>query len=178
MELSKGKIGEVVYVPEYQGNRDLPQDERLSVVIKPLRRVDFLAQMGWEEATEEVLRWRDKELKRFIQNPEYGELIKQLPLSILKGMRQFVGHISGFRNFIFDGEEKTDPAEIYLLLAGEAAEGVEDLGEDDIPQTLVGELQQAVVKTYRLKGEDLKNWLGQCAGLSNPSTTAQPAPTE
>lgn len=155
MELSK-QVGAFTLVPEYDGNRDLPESERLSLTIKPLRRLDLMAQMGWLHNPDEVYRWRDEELKQWINNPAYGKEINQLPLELLIGMRQFVGQTSEFRNFLVEGRALEDPAEVFLNIAGETGD-----------TTLIGEIQDAITQTAILNGDELKNFVRQCGGSSN-----------
>jgi len=168
MDLGQGKQGIFSYVPEYGDNRELPETERLSLDIRPVRRIDLLAQMGWTESPEEVYKWRDETQKAFIDNPEYGELILQIPFTVLTGWRQFIGHCSGFRNFVFDGEEKTDPAEIFLLLAGEI----------NTDGSLIGMIQNVITQTATLSGDALKNFKGECVGLSIQTNIAADANTD
>ena len=168
MELSSGKIGNFTYVPKYRGNRDLPENERLSLTIKPLRRIDLMVMAGWEDEPDQIYRWRDRALKRFIDDPEYGDLIKQIPLSVLCGMRQFVEHTCDFRNFHFGGEEKTDPIEIFLELAGEL----------NREENLIAEIQDVIRRTATLTEDELKNWLRQCGGWNDPNCTAPSVPAD
>lgn len=110
--------------------------------------------------------WRDEVLKEELADPEYGDLIKQLPAHFLQGMRQFMDHTKGFRNFVFDGKEETSGARIFLNLAGQ-------LNEDD---NLVVEIQNVIKKSADLEGEELKNFFWQCGSETSQPSIADSAP--
>lgn len=168
MELGNSSILWLRYVPTYRGNRDLPEDQRLSLEIRKLRSVDILAQAGLIENDDAAFAWRDEVLKDHLADPDYGALVKQLPAHILNGMRQFMDHTKGFRNFVFDGKEETDPARIFFNLAGNMAEA----------DNLIIEIQNVIKKSASLEGEELKNFFWQCGTENSQPSIADSAPGE
>lgn len=166
MELGNNTILWLRYVPTYRGNRDLPEDQRLSLEIRKLRSVDILAQAGLADNDDAAFAWRDEHLKEHLADPDYGDLVKQLPAHFLNGLRQFASHTRGFRNFIFNGKEETDGAKIFFNLAG-------NLSDSD---NLIIEIQNVIKKSASLEGEELKNFFWQCGTESSQPSTASDAP--
>lgn len=156
MEL--GGLRWIRLVPEFGGNRDLPEAEQLSLEIERMRTAEVMAAAGSDLGKNEA--WLKSEaMKRWVEDPEFGPLIRQYDRPTLAVFRQFVEHTRGFRNFVFEGREVTDPAEIFLRS----------------PAELSGEITSCINAAARLSGQALKNFVLLCAG-SNSETSAQPAP--
>lgn len=160
MELGNNSILWLRYVPTFKGNRDLPEEQRLSVEVRKLRSMDILAQASQMDNEDAAFAWRDEHLKDHLADPDYGELVKQLPAHFITGLRQFMEHTRGFRNFVFNGKEETDGAKIFFNLAGQMTE----------KDNLIIEIQDVIKKSADLEGEELKNFFWQCdSGNSQPS---------
>jgi hypothetical protein len=140
------------YAPTWKGNRDLPESEQLSLEIKRLRPVDTL----YEESEESINQWRDEQLKRWINDPDYGDAITQMPLDVLRLIKRFTTHTRKFENFVFGGEEKTDPVEIFLNIPNPTTSSQKD--------SLIMEIIQVLGETAHLTGEELKNYAARPDG--------------
>ena len=179
--LLKTKIGSFRYVPHYGGNRDLPDAERMSFMLRPVTRLERLAQLKWGDA-DELTAWRNEALAELLK-ADYGPLIPQLPTNLQASMRQFVEHVSEPQNVAIEdetGEPRTltDPGEIYLELIQEdwesTAKRIERTGsasgftdpEDASKCGLVAEIQYVLGQTAELSGDELKNFPSLCAGSS------------
>lgn len=143
------------YTPNWKGNRDLPESEQLSVEIKRLRPVDTL----YEESEESINKWRDEQLKRWINDPEYGDAITQMPLDVLRLIKRFATHTRKFQNFVFGGEEKTDPVEIFLNIPNPTTSSQKD--------SLIMEIIQVLGETAHLTGQELKNYAARPDGSTS-----------
>lgn len=146
MELGDGRIGWFLFVPRFNGNKDLPEEDRISMEIRKLRGVDICAMSDSPGALEA---WRDEVLDEWLKHPEYGEKIKRFPPNVLNGMRQFVENSRNWHNVVFDGKRATDPVEIFLLLSS---------------TDLVVEVNTAITTASQLYGDRLKNFVRACAG--------------
>lgn len=140
------------YTPTWKSNRDLPESEQLSLEIKRLRPVDTL----YEESENTVNEWRDEQLKRWINDPEYGEAITQMPIEVLRLIKRFATHTRKFQNFVFGGEEKTDPVEIFLNIPNPTTSSQTD--------SLIMEIIRVLGETAHLTGEELKNYAARPDG--------------
>lgn len=107
MEL--GGIKWVRYVPEFGGNRDLPDDERMSLELKRLTAAELLA---GDKSADDLAAWRDEKIKGL--DGEYAETFKAIKAEHLAGIYSFVTYTRGFRNFLFDGEALDDGLLIAL----------------------------------------------------------------
>ncbi|MAB57680.1 MAG: hypothetical protein CL524_09060 [Aequorivita sp.] len=140
------------YVPVWKNNRSLSEEEQLSLKIKRLRPIDTL----YEENEKDIFKWRDKELKRYIENPEYTDQIKGMPLEVLKLIKRFSGHTKDFKNFLFDGDEKTDPIDVFLNIPNPTS--------DSQDNSLIMEIISVLSETAHLTGEELKNYVARPDG--------------
>ena len=89
------------YRPKWKGNLDLPEDEQLSLEIKRLKPIDTL----YEDDEEKINQWRDQNLTKFLNDPEYADNIKNMSSEVLRLVKRFVSHTRNFKNFVFDGQE-------------------------------------------------------------------------
>ena len=124
------------YVPKWKDNRDLDEGEQLSLEIKRMKPIDTL----YDDDEETVHAWRDEHLKRWLDDPEQGAGVRQMPLDVLKLLKRFAKHTRGFKGFVFDGVEKTDPIDIFL----------------NIPNP-----------TAHMTGDELKNFVGRVDGSTS-----------
>ena len=184
----KQKIGSFRYVPHYAGNRALPDAERMSFLLRPVTRLELVAQAQWANA-DELTAWRGKALAEHLKHEEYGALIPQLPAQFQVGLRQFIEHVSMPQNVQMEDEDGTtrtltDPVEIYLEMAGEdwdvgmvKADGGFASLEEAAEFGLIAEIQYVLNTSATLRGDERKNFLSLCAGSSQPTATvAAPAP--
>lgn len=169
MELAADVIDWFELVPVFNGNRDLPPEHRLSLEVKNLSQLDLMNQRGWErEGRMET--WRDQILK-----PQWGSdgviwpQIMELSPEMLRGVRQFIAYTRSFKNFVFNGQEVTDPIRIAVRLMA---------GSNDLENGLFVEINGALNKAVNLSGDALKNFVAQCGGLAPPTNTAPPAPED
>ena len=101
MELGQGGITTLTFVPEYDGNRSAPEDQRFSVQVKPLRAADQMGHMN--ETPERLLVWRDDALKAWLDNAEFGPQIRRFSSELLLTMRLFVEQVTAPRGFFNNG---------------------------------------------------------------------------
>jgi hypothetical protein len=188
--LLKKQIGSFRYTPHYGNNRDLPERERMSVRIRPMTRLELVAQAGWEDDGGMAV-WRREALAKHEADPGYGKLIAQLPATIQAGLRQFVEHVSEPLNVVIedaDGErhELTDAAEMFLHLVAEDMDSLSRrseaqrsggfaTAEEAAAFGLIAEIQWVVGQTAMLRGDELKNFASLCGGSNCLQSTATPA---
>jgi len=188
--LLKKQIGSFRYAPHYGGNRDLPEGERMSFRIRPMTRLELIAQTRWSEDGAMAL-WRKEALAKHEAHPQYGKLIGQLPTNIQAGLRQFVEHVSEPVGVVIedaDGErhELEDAAEIFLHLVAEDMEGLMRRSdkqradgfatvEEAAEFGLIAELQWVIGQTAMLRGDELKNFASLCGGSNCRQSTASSA---
>jgi hypothetical protein len=171
MELGTGGIDWFTYVPEFRGNRDLPEDQRLSLEIRCLRPVDMLAE--FDDSPDQLYRWRDEALATQLEDPDYGPQIKRFGLEVLQTMRVFVEHTRGFRNFVFGGQALGDPAEVFVRLPISPDQDAPERGKG-----ITQEINEVIKATAGMEADDLKNYVAQCSGISLATTqTSTDAPT-
>lgn len=143
------------YVPEWKDNRELDESEQLSLEIKRLRPIDTL----YEEDEETIHKWRDDALKRWIDDPEYGAAIKQMPVEVLKLFKRFASHTRGFKGFVFDGVEKTDAIDIFLHVPNPTTATQEN--------SLIMEIVTVLGNTSHMTGDELKNFVARLDGSTS-----------
>ena len=141
------------YVPEWKGNRDLNEDEQLSLEIKRLKPINTL----YDEDDEAIHKWRDEHLKTWLDDPEHGGNVRQMPVEVLKLLKRFVNHTRGFKGFVFDGVEKTDPIDIFLNIPHPPTTSQND--------SLIMEIVQVLGETAHMTGDELKNFVARQDGL-------------
>ena len=98
------------YRPFWKNNRELPEDEQLSLQIKRLKPIDTL----YEDNEKDLNKWRDDNLKKYLDDSDYSQQVKQMPVEVLKLIKRFSSHTKDFKNFLFDGKEKTEPIDVFL----------------------------------------------------------------
>ena len=141
-----------------------------------MSELEALARQSWNMDDQAMYAWRDEALKDRLfkddgtpKEDDEANLIRQLGPGFLVNMRIFAQHTRKFRNFIIDGAHLDDPIEVFICLAGDLSGGT----------LLVSEIKTAFEAASVLKGDELKNFVGQCAGESNPETsTVPPVQTE
>ena len=143
------------YVPTWKGNRDLDEDEQLSLEIKRLKPINTL----YDEDDEALHRWRDEHLKQWLDDPEHGEGIRQMSADVLRLVKRFAAHTRGFKNFIFDGEAKTDPIDIFLNIPNPATQSQSD--------SLIAEIMTVLGETAHMTGDELKNFAARLDGFTS-----------
>ena len=116
MDFGTGGIGLwVPFVPTYGGNRDAPPEARCSLEIRLMRPVDQMAMIS--ETDETIFRWRKERLAAWLEDEDTGPMIRRYSVEVLRVMRMLDDHTRGWSGFLFDGEEVTDPVELFLRLA-------------------------------------------------------------
>ena len=81
------------YIPKWKGNRDLDEGEQLSLEIKRMKPIDTL----YDDDEASVHAWRDEHLKRWLDDPEQGAGVRQMPVDVLKLLKRFANHTRGFK---------------------------------------------------------------------------------
>lgn len=146
-----GAVNRFRYEPEWNGNRDLPEGERIGVTIHALRAIDVLL-----DTTDEDLRhWREE-----VACPaDLKDELMAVPLSTLRLLRLCVNHTTEIRGFEFEGlkEPVTDPLEAFLRLP---------YGAD----TLLAEIVTEINRASTLSEDDLGNSESPSAGTPTPTT--------
>jgi hypothetical protein len=158
----------VDFRPVADDNRKKDAGDQVYCQIKRLSSLELLAQQSWLDVPAQLFRWRDETLKAYLADPDSDEAAAILELSpmTLGSMRQFVECSKDHRNFRdADGQEFSDPVDIYLNLAGDASGGME----------LIAEVQSGIKGLSRVKGDDLKNFAARCSGLKVLESTAPTA---
>ena len=143
------------YVPEWKGNRDLEETEQLSLEIRRLKPIDTL----YDEEEERIHRWRDEHLKQWLDDPEHGDGIRQMSIDILKLLKRFATHTRGYKGFVFDGIEKTDPIDIFLNIPNPATQSQSD--------SLITEIVTVLGETSHMTGNELKNFVARLDGSTS-----------
>jgi hypothetical protein len=163
----------VRYVPTWKGNRELPEDEQLALEIRRLRPVDDLATIS----NADMLRWRDKELKVWIDKPEYKEQILGASVDALRMLRRLKDDTRNWEHFEFERGGSwvalDDPIEIFL-------HGPSPLGQDQT-EGLFAEIFRAMNDIASATEDELKNLIAQCGGTSSESaedTDARTVPAD
>ena len=114
------------YIPTWNGNRDLPENEQLSLTIK---RLSGATALSYGNGFGNLQAWRNRKFKKYLtldkkglpvpaydQEQDIGRSLMEISEAQLSDLRVFVEHTSNFKNFLFGGEEKTDPLEIYFAI--------------------------------------------------------------
>ena len=130
------------YVPKWKDNRDLDEGEQLSLEIKRMKPIDTL----YDDDEETVHAWRDEHLKRWLDDPE-------------QGAGRFAKHTRGFKGFVFDGMEKTDPIDIFLNIPNPTTSAQDN--------SLIMEIVQVLGETAHMTGDELKNFVGRVDGSTS-----------
>ena len=166
MEFGAGSLEWLRFVPDYHGNRKLPEGERISVEIRRLRSIDLMAMAEVDE--DELCAWRDRHFAQYADelDSEVMDTVKRLPLSIVRTLRIFVEHARDFRNFLFDGVAETDPTKIFLQLP---------LVPNETPLTEM--IAEAIAKTAGLGADEIKNYEARLAGTPTQRKRAARAST-
>lgn len=147
-----GGITEFRYVPEWNGNRDLPDNEKLSLTVLPLRAADVLS----DDDDADVVRWRDMQ---DVPDDLVGPLAS-LPLYNLRLLRTAAAHTTDLQGFDFgDAGQVTSPLEAFLRLS---------YGEND----LLLEILRTINQTAKLTEDELKNFVALSAGTNSPPPTS------
>ena len=108
-----GSITETEYVPEWNGNRDLPEGERLSLKIVPLRAMDVLH----DGTVEDIYSWRDR-LKDV--SAEAWQALASATPSQLRLLRVVITHTKNLKGFKFGDEAVSAPIEVWPRLSARA----------------------------------------------------------
>jgi hypothetical protein len=143
------------YIPKWKDNRDLDEGEQLSLEIKRMKPIDTL----YDDDEETVHAWRDEHLKRWLDDPEQGAGVRQMPLDVLKLLKRFAKHTRGFKGFVFDGVEKTDPIDIFLNIPNPTTSAQDN--------SLIMEIVQVLGETAHMTGDELKNFVGRVDGCTS-----------
>ena len=148
------------YVPEFNGNRDLPADERISVEIERMRTAEIMAQIS--QGQDNMDRWMSSEaLRPWTEGGEFAPIIREWDDSTKRVFRQFVEHTRAWRNVTLGGNPAGDPVEIFL----------------STPFGFTSEITMAINAASRLSGQALKNFVRLCDG-SQSGLSALDAPTD
>lgn len=170
MEL--GGMTEFRHVPQFRGNRDLPEDKQVSVMVKRLTAIDVLQDL----TPEQLHRWRDEAFHRWAVTEKEGNEervlefekeaagLEMVPTEMLTVFRRVITHTHGFRNISYNGREVTDAAEIFLL-----ARIPDSLDQTD---NLLVELYNVLRDTASMTDEELKNWSTPSTGGTTPQSTS------
>lgn len=140
------------YEPQWKGNRDLPEGERLKLQIRRLRPVDLYG----DENDERLIAWRDKVLKPQYEGKEEWESIETFPAQILGIYKRLTTHTRNWQGFEFEDGVKTDPVDIALNLP--TPTGL------DQTEGVIWEIISVLNQTANLNGDELKNFDGPAAG--------------
>ena len=166
--MESGGLAEFRYVPQIRGNRDLPADKQVSVMVKRLTALDVLQDL----TPEQLNKWRDKAFHRWATTEKDGdeervtgfegiaEGLEMVPPEMLAIFRRVISHTHGYRNITVGGEAITDPAEIFLR-----ARIPDSL---DQRHNLLVELYNTLRETAALTDEELGNWLTPSDGGNTP----------
>lgn len=82
-----------------------------------------------------------------------------MPVEVIKLLKRFANHTRGFKGFIFDGMEKTDPIDIFLNIPNPTTSAQEN--------SLIMEIVQVLGETAHMTGEELKNYVGRADGSTS-----------
>ena len=153
-----GGLTEFRYVPKFRGNRDQPEEEQVSVMVKRLSAIDVL-----QELTEDQLfSWRDEAFHDWAITEKEGdeetvkgfqgiaEGLDLLPASMLLAFRKVVQHTHGYRNITHGDRTITKAQEIFLLAR------IPDTFEQE--GNLLVELLAVLRETAALTDDELKNY--------------------
>ena len=143
------------YIPKWKGNRDLDEGEQLSLEIKRMKPIDTL----YDDDEASVHAWRDEHLKRWLDDPEHGAGVRQMPVEVLKLLKRFANHTRGFKGFVFDGVEKTDPIDIFLNIPNPTTSAQDN--------SLIMEIVQVLGETAHMTGDELGNFVGRADGSTS-----------
>ena len=160
MDVGVGGYRTFRYVPEFNGNRALPEAEQVSVEVVRPSTAQRLAQQGPTPAA--LHAWRDQALAPWLADAELAEAVPQLGVEVLLLMRTVAQHTRDWRGLTLDGRALTDPLEVCLRaplpLAGERA--------------LIREVYDVIQEAGDLTGVALGNFARQCAGSCSGTTPA------
>lgn len=81
-----------------------------------------------------------------------------MSVDILKLLKRFSSHTRGYRGFVFDGVEKTDPIEIFLNIPNPATAQQSD--------SLISEIVIVLGETAHMTGDELKNFSARLDGFT------------
>lgn len=171
-----------LYVPEANGrggtdNKDAEPERRIDIEIRRATSLELLAQRAATADPGKIYRWRDDVLGPQMVDAATGqekpeaELIRQLDVETLVGLRQFKEQTRKPRNILVDGEVIGDPVDMFLLLAGDLTGG----------RRLINEIQSAILIASTLRGDELKNFKGRSDSLNgstSPNATSVEADSE
>lgn len=155
------------YEPQWKGNRDLPEGERLKLQIRRLRPVDLYA----DEDEAFYNEWRDGDLKSKYGETEFWPQISRFPSGVLAVLHRLTTHTRKWQGFEFEDGAKIDPIDIML-------EVPTPIGLDQ-RDGLLWEITTALSETANLTGDELKNYSGpSVGGLLAQESTVETAPVE
>lgn len=165
MDFGPGSLKSFQFVPEFEGNRDLPEGERITCEIL---RPTTAQRLAMESETPGALeRWRDTHFKRQLsedtEDQETREAILAWDRDVLHVVKTVCTHTREWRNVLYDGRTLTQATDVCLLVPL-------PMGKPSI----IREAYTAVIRSSSLTGADLKNFVSQCAGISSETT---PDPT-
>ena len=167
-----GGLAEFRYVPEFRGNRELPEEEQVSVVVKRLTAIDVLQDL----TPEQLRKWRDEAFHKWAVTEKVGDTervtgfekiaagLEMVPPEMLSIFRRVITHTHGYRNITVDGRAITDPAEIFLV-----ARIPDSLEQAD---NLLVELYTVLRNTSALSEAELGNFLQPSDGGPIPKNTS------
>lgn len=156
MEL--GGISTFRYVPRWKGNRELPENERISMTIRRMRSIDVLS----VPSEEEIYEWRDRTFKGNTSK------VVDIPIQLLRILRVAIRHTSEFRNFFYDGEELTSGADIFGIKL--------PMPSGDTGDNLIIEINNILNETSNMNAQELEDFATPFIGKDTPTpTNAKPA---
>jgi hypothetical protein len=156
-----GGISDFRFVPEWKGNRDLDEGERLSLTIIPLRSADVLEVVTDEQA----LAWRDGMAEALEPYADVVAALKRQDADTLRMLKVIHNHTSGYRNFYFGTKKETTPLVIFLHPDMPMPSSLVDLGDN-----LMLEIYGVIGATSGMTGDELKNSVGLYDGTNLPTT--------
>ena len=158
MKLGSMKIQWVTFVPTWKGNRELPDEERVSLEIKRLRPIDELNELS---ATQ-LKKWWDSRTTSCAHHEEYGESVRNATIPSIQMFHRLDQITRNWKGIEVEDEEGTwrtlnDVVEISLFFPNPTG--------NDQSEGLFNEIFEAVREIAHATEAELKNFVSEYDGL-------------
>tara|TARA_R110000765_G_scaffold369008_3_gene459227 strand:+ start:1422 stop:2009 length:588 start_codon:yes stop_codon:yes gene_type:complete len=168
-----GGLEQFEYEPKFRGNRNLPQDERISVTVRRMSAVEVLSL----PSDSKLIAWRNETFREWaVTEKEAGETterivgfkgiaegLEDVSLDVLMGLRRACRHTHGWKRVTVDGRPISKPEEIFLY-----ARIPNDT--DQLEQNLLGEIVGVLNSSSTMTDQQIEDFSKPSDGGTNPTT--------
>ena len=174
MKLGSMKIQWVPFIPRWKNNRDLPEEEQVSLEIKRLRPIDELSELS----SSELRKWWESRTATWAYHADYSDLIKNATIPSIQMFHRLEQITRNWKGIEVEDESGTwktlsDVVEISLFFPNPTG--------TDQSEGLFQEIFEAVREIAHATDDELKNFVaeygGSFVGNRVPNVPTEESPT-